>query len=165
MKKLFVSILFVLVSIPAYAGINITKTNPSPTAAPAPTALPTQMQSVPLAVSGGGTGVTSMTSTVGGILTTGISGTGPIGVLPDVAFGSIVASGGTGGAPSYTAVQTCTSSAAVTCTITVTRSGCNPICSQTTSVSTELTKAAVSGTTLTCTWPTSGTNTCNCICP
>jgi hypothetical protein len=67
--------------------------------------------------------------------------------------------------PVGVAVQTCTTSSSTTCTITVARSGCLPVCSQTTSVSATLSRASVSGTTLTCTFPTSGTNTCNCFCP
>jgi hypothetical protein len=68
------------------------------------------------------------------------------------------------GAPVWVGVQSCTSSATTTCTITVARSGCAPVCSMTTSVSTTM-RAATSGTTLTCTFGTSGTNTCNCFCP
>lgn len=72
---------------------------------------------------------------------------------------------GTGGltCSDTNACGTCTSSASTTCTATV-RSGCKPLCSQTTSVSTELSRCSVSSTTLTCTWPTSGTNTCNFLC-
>lgn len=72
--------------------------------------------------------------------------------------------GGTGGLTisDTTAAGSCTSSASTTCTATV-RSGCNPVCSQTTSVSTTL-RCSVATTTLTCTFGTSGTNTCNFVC-
>ena len=72
--------------------------------------------------------------------------------------------GGTGGLTitDTKAAGTCTSSAATTCTATV-RSGCKPVCSQSTSVSTTI-RCAVSTTTLTCTFGTSGTNTCNFVC-
>lgn len=67
-------------------------------------------------------------------------------------------------APVYVGVQSCTSSAATTCTITVARSGCVPVCGLGTAASTWV-KGTVSTTTLTCTFSTSGTNTCNCLCP
>ena len=56
----------------------------------------------------------------------------------------------------------CTSSSSTTCTATV-RSGCHPVCSMTTSVSTTW-RCSVSSTTLTVTFGTSGTNTANYIC-
>ncbi len=72
--------------------------------------------------------------------------------------------GGTGGLTisDTTAAGSCTSSSATTCTATV-RSGCKPVCSETTSVGV-FSRCSVSSTTLTCTFGTSGTNTCNFIC-
>jgi hypothetical protein len=69
-------------------------------------------------------------------------------------------------APVYVAVQTCTTSASTTCTITVARSGCVPLCGMGASAAgSTWVRAAVATTTLTCTFSTSGTNICNCFCP
>ncbi|HVP49645.1 MAG TPA: hypothetical protein VMT56_00335 [Candidatus Bathyarchaeia archaeon] len=108
----------------------------------------------------GGTGA-NLTGTVGALLAP--TSTTVVGQIADVAVGSALVSGGVGVAPSYSASATCTSSGATTCTITGRRSGCLPVCSMTTSVSTTF-HAAISSTTITCTFGTSGTNTCNCIC-
>ncbi len=80
-----------------------------------------------------------------------------------VAVGSALTSNGVSAVPVYRATGTCSSSAATTCTITSQRSGCLPVCSMSTSVSTTW-RAAESGGTITCTFGTSGTNTCNCHC-
>jgi len=108
----------------------------------------------------GGTGA-NITGTVGALLAP--TSTTVVGQIADVAVGSALVSGGVGVAPSYSASATCTSSGATTCTITGRRSGCLPVCSMTTAVSTTF-HAAISSTTITCTFGTSGTNTCNCIC-
>ena len=86
-------------------------------------------------------------------------------IINPASFNNGIVLSGSGGLniSDTTAANTCTSSSATTCTATV-RSGCKPVCSQTTSNSLYLTKCAVSTTTLTCTWPTTGTNTCNFIC-
>jgi len=113
-----------------------------------------------LPMANGGTGA-NISGTVGALLSP--TSTTVVGQIADVAVGSALVSGGVGAAPSYSASGTCTSSSSTTCTITGRRSGCLPVCSMTTSVSTTF-RAAISSTTITCTFGTSGTNTCNCIC-
>lgn len=118
-----------------------------------------------LPVANGGTGLTTWGAT-GALATAGLSGTGAMVALADVATGSILVSGGTSTIPAWSASSTCTSSASTTCTITGQRSGCKPICSNVGTTSTSLTRATISSTTITCTFPTSGSaNTCNCLCP
>jgi hypothetical protein len=97
-----------------------------------------------------------------GAILTGTAGGNPA-WLADVAAGNVLVSGGASTIPAWSASATCTSSAATTCTITGRRAGCLPVCSMTTSVSTTF-RAALATTTITCTFGTSGTNTCNCIC-
>jgi hypothetical protein len=113
-----------------------------------------------LPVAQGGTGVATHTQ---GAVITGGNGTAAEVDLADVAAGSVLTSGGTSTIPAWRAAATCTSSAATTCTITGQRAGCLPVCSMTTSVSTTF-RAALASTTITCTFGTSGSNTCNCLC-
>lgn len=121
-----------------------------------------------LTVAKGGTGAASFGSAVGAIPVSGTSGTGAMGRVDAVAAGQILISAGTGTAPVWSgSVYTCTSSASTTCTITVARSGCTQVCGPggTAAGTNGLKSSAVSGTTLTCTFLVSGTNTCACICP
>ena len=99
--------------------------------------------------SSGAVGTSGLISPSGGITTSG---------------STVITLNGTGGLTisDTKAANTCTSSSSTTCTATV-RSGCHPVCSQTTSVSTTM-SCSVATTTLTCTFGTSGTNTCNFIC-
>lgn len=111
----------------------------------------------PLVTAGGGANPSWATLGVAG------GGTG----LATLTTGAVQVGAGTS-AVTQLAVQSCTSSAATTCTITVARSGCTPVCSASALAGSGtqcLKTAVVSGTTLTCTFTTSGTNTCNCLCP
>lgn len=114
-----------------------------------------------LPVANGGTGLG--TTTTGSIITGG-NGTANMVQLADVATGSILVSGGTSTIPAWSTSSTCSSSASTICTIPGRRAGCKPVCSMTTNTSTTF-RAAISSTTITCTFGTSGSNTCNCLCP
>ncbi len=93
-----------------------------------------------------------------------ISSAGAESTFASAAVGSVMTSGGSGTAPVWNAVQTCNVAAGTTCNITVARSGCTQVCGPGATVG-GLKSAAVSGTTLTCTFVSSGNNTCACICP
>jgi hypothetical protein len=117
-----------------------------------------------LSVGNGGTGSTSFGASAGALITSGTSGTGALGRVDAVALGNILISQGTATVPTWLGVQTCTVASGTTCTITTWRSGCTQVCGPGSTVG-GLKSSSVSGTTLTCTFVTTGSNTCACICP
>lgn len=169
----------------AYAGATCTNQFPRVlSASGAPTCasvdLSADTAATVLPMTKGGTGA-NLTGVVGGVLwststtVTGQTAAGAAGTilanssantpawLAAGTAGQVLSSRGAA-APVYVGVQTCTSSASTTCTITVARSGCTPVCQNSTAVSTWV-RGTVATTTLTCTFSTSGTNTCACFCP